>query len=74
MVSLTMTEQESCGQVDLGDNLKYEETKVLTVTLSLTGQQNSAVQLTPNASTATIFIVNDDGKLLLCIPFSLCVY
>jgi hypothetical protein len=57
-VILTMIGHESCTSIPFQNDLVVEETEILSVSLSVSGDQRSAVNLSQD--TATIFITNDD--------------
>ena len=61
-VTLSMDEYVVCQNIMFDDDIKYEESEVLSLSLFVSGEQNSAVEISPD--TATIYIIDDDGKTL----------
>ena len=55
-----MNKSESCGKIAFEDDLKYEETEELTLSLSLSGQPGSRIKLAQD--TTTVLIIDDDGE------------
>ena len=63
-VILSMDEDVMCRNIMFDDDMTYEETEVLSLSLTLTGEQSSAVELCPD--TATVYVIDDDGKNHYC--------
>ena len=61
-VTLTPSNIKSCVSVTIFDDSLFEETETLTVSLSMTGQVNSAINLSHD--TTTFFITDNDSELL----------
>ena len=69
-ITLNLTDPVSCVSINIIDDLIFEETETLTVSLTMIGQPISSLALFPD--TATLFILNNDCKMLFM--HAVCTY
>ena len=77
-LSLSPNTTQQCVNIDILDDSEMEETEFLTLSLSLTSEQNSIALSQPNA---TVYIIDNDSELcrtedftqsmLLCVPIGM---
>ena len=63
-LSLSPNTTQQCVNIAILDDSEMEETEFLTLSLSLTSEQNSVALSQPNA---TVYIIDNDGELYTCI-------
>ena len=59
-IFFSMDEHVMCRDIMFNDDMKYEETENLTLSLTLTGELHNEVEVSPD--TATISVIDDDCK------------